>query len=66
MATKFRNWFDDDQNAPGPDVMSAGGGVAAVRAEANHLLRIGDDMIRRTLSGDSESYNRTGRQQSGQ
>jgi hypothetical protein len=66
---KFRDWFNDeipttslDANPRGAD----GGGVVALRAEANHFLRIGDDAINRTLSTDSEAHNRSGKQDSGQ
>jgi hypothetical protein len=69
MATKFRDRFSDGIPATGLDTNPAGadgGGVVALRAEANHFLRVGDDVINRTLSTDSEAHNRSGKQDSGQ
>ena len=68
MGMRFRNRFNDAILAAGPGVTAggSGSGAMALRAEANHFLSVGDDVISRTLSGDSEAHIRSGVQQGGQ
>ena len=65
---KFRDLRFDDFAMPGVDTGAggSGAGVAALRAEASQLADVGNRVIRRTLSTDSEKFNRIGRQQDGQ
>lgn len=46
---------------PGPSVDRA-----ALREEGSRLLDVGNDIIERTLSGDSEAFLRASRQEGGQ
>ncbi len=67
MAMRFRDRRDEELNVPGLDLTPGGtGGAAAVVAEANHFLKIGDTVTNRTLSGDSLAHNRSGSQRNGQ
>ena len=65
---RFRDLRFDDFAMPGVDTGAggSGAGVAALRADASQLVDVGDRVIRRTLSADSEKFNRFGRQQDGQ
>ncbi len=67
MAMRFRDRRDEELNVPGLDLVPGGaGGGAAVVAEANHFLTLGDRLANRTLSGDSLAHNRSGSQRNGQ
>ncbi len=66
MGTRQRRRENDDRMSGGPGGGPGGEGLEATRSQAERLLRAGDDAIQRALSGDSEEFLRSSRQQSGE
>jgi hypothetical protein len=73
MNDRYRDRSEEQRNQEGgapPAGAGAAGGAGSggdeVRARARRLLDVGDDLIRRALSGDSERFLAQNRQQGGQ
>ena len=67
METIERRRDRREHPAPGPgEDPGASADRAALREQGARLLEIGNDIIERTLSGDSEAFLRASRQEGGQ
>lgn len=66
----FRRRSHEDEQEQGPQNCarsgSASGGLSEMQQAGEAFLNAGDDAINRALSGDSEAFLASGRQQSGE
>ncbi len=58
--------YGQTYHGPGAAETPGGGGLRDARNTAENLFREGDDIIERSLSGDSMAFLRASRQQGGQ
>jgi hypothetical protein len=64
---RFLQRFGGEQpNDNGDGEPGTGDALVQIRAQGDRMLSAGDEAIRRALSGNSENFLRSGRQQGGQ
>jgi hypothetical protein len=66
MSERQRYHDNDQPPSGGGDASGGGGSLGELRRAGEDLLAAGDEAIRKALSGDSEAFLRSSRQEGGQ